>query len=131
VTNISNHRSQVLSGTIWEDIAGFSRAVRIGNRILVSGTTATHGSKLIGGNDPAAQTAFIIDKIEGAIQSLGGHLSDVVRTRIYIDKEEIWEPVALVHGARFEGIQPVNTMVIAGVIGDGYLVEIEVEAIVS
>jgi len=131
VNNISNHRSQVLSGTIWEDIAGFSRAVRIGNRILVSGTTATHGSKLIGGNDPAAQTAFIIDKIEGAIQSLGGHLSDVVRTRIYIDKEEIWEPVALVHGARFEGIQPVNTMVIAGVIGDGYLVEIEVEAIVS
>ena len=69
-----------LSGTPWEEIAGFARAVRQGNRILVSGTTATHKSLLIGGNDPAAQTHFIIDKLEASLKSLGGKLEDVVRT---------------------------------------------------
>jgi aryl-alcohol dehydrogenase-like predicted oxidoreductase/enamine deaminase RidA (YjgF/YER057c/UK114 family) len=73
-------RTRALSGTVWEDLAGFSRAVRKGNRIMVSGTTATHGDKVIGGNDPAAQTQFVIDKIEGAVQSLGGTLDEVVRT---------------------------------------------------
>ena len=94
-------RSKVLSGTVWEDLAGFSRAVRHGNRILVSGTTATHGERAIGGEDPAAQTHFVIDKIEGAIQSLGGQLKDVVRTRIYVQNVSDWEPVARVHGERF------------------------------
>ena len=122
-------RRQVLTGTIWEDLAGFSRAVRRGDRILVSGTTATHGSRAIGGSDPAAQTHFIIDKIEGALRSLGATLEDVVRTRIYIQREEDWEPVSRAHGARFGAIQPANTMVQAGVIGNEYLVEMEVEAI--
>ena len=121
-------RTQALSGTIWEDIAGFSRAVRKGNRILVSGTTATHGDKVIGGNDPAAQAHFVIDKIEGAIQSLGGKLEDVVRTRIYIRNIDDWEPVSRAHGMRFGHIQPANTLVQAGLIGDDYLVEMEAEA---
>lgn len=121
-------RTQALSGTVWEDIAGFSRAVRKGDRILVSGTTATHGDRVIGGRDPAAQTQFVIDKIEGAIHSLGGRLEDVVRTRIYIRNIEDWEPVSRTHGQRFGHIQPANTLVQAGLIGDGYLVEIEAEA---
>lgn len=124
-------RQKVLSGTIWEDMAGFSRAVRTGNRILVSGTTATHGDRLIGGTDPAAQAHFVIDKLAGAIQSLGGRLKDVVRTRIYVQRLEDWEAVARVHGARFAGIQPANTLVRAELVGEGYLVEMEAEAIVE
>lgn len=124
-------RTKALSGTIWEDIAGFSRAVKKGNRILVSGTTATHGSKAMGGDDPSAQAHFILDKIEGAIQSLGGTLEDVVRTRIFIRNSDQWEPISRAHGKRFAGIQPANTMVRADLIGEEYLVEIEAEAIVE
>jgi len=127
----SDGRTKALSGTIWEDIAGFSRAVKKGNRILVSGTTATHGSKAIGGKDPAAQAHFILDKIEGAIQSLGGRMEDVVRTRIFIRNADQWEPISRAHGQRFEGIQPANTMVRADLIGDEYLVEIEAEAVID
>lgn len=123
--------THVLSGTVWEDLAGFSRAVRRGDRILVSGTTATHGDRQIGGTDPGSQTHFIIDKIEGALSSLGAELRDVVRTRIFIRNEQDWEPVSRAHGARFGSIQPANTLVRADLIGDGYLVEMEAEAIVS
>lgn len=124
-------RSKVLSGTVWEDLAGFSRAVRHGKRILVSGTTATHGDRAIGGADPAAQTHFVIDKIEGAIQSLGGRLKDVVRTRVYVQNDSDWGSVARVHGERFQDIQPANTLVQAGIIGEEYLVEMEAEAVLS
>lgn len=127
----SDGRTKALSGTVWEDIAGFSRAVKKGNRILVSGTTATHGTKAIGGNDPAAQTHFVIDKIEGAIQSLGGTLNDVVRTRIFIRNINDWEAIARAHGERFKTIQPANTMVKAELIGDEYLIEMEAEAILG
>ncbi|GMQ24589.1 hypothetical protein Aoki45_12710 [Algoriphagus sp. oki45] len=127
----SDGRTKALSGTIWEDIAGFSRAIRKGNRILVSGTTATHGSKVIGGTDPASQTHFILDKIEGAILSLGGKMEDVVRTRIFIRNVDQWEPISRAHGKRFGEIQPANTMVRADLIGDEYLVEIEAEAVVE
>jgi len=121
-------RIQALSGTIWEDLAGFSRAIRQGNRILVSGTTATHGNQVIGGNDPRSQMHFVIDKIEGAIQSLGGQLSDVIRTRVYVQHMEYWEPISRVHGERFGHIQPANTLIQANIIGDEYLVEVEAEA---
>ena len=121
-------RDRVLTGTVWEDLAGFSRAVRRGNRILVSGTTATHGDKVVGGGSLESQTHFIIDKIEGALTSLGSGLSDVVRTRIYIRREEDWEPVSRAHGARFGSIRPANTLVVAQPIGDDYLVEMEAEA---
>ncbi|TDQ18280.1 aryl-alcohol dehydrogenase-like predicted oxidoreductase [Algoriphagus boseongensis] len=124
-------RTKALSGTIWEDIAGFSRAVRKGNRILVSGTTATHGSRAMGGSDPGAQTHFILDKIEGAILSLGGKMDQVIRTRIFIRNVDQWEPISRAHGQRFAGIQPANTMVRADLIGDDYLVEIEAEAVVE
>jgi len=122
---------RVLSGTIWEDIAGFSRAIRRGDRVLVSGTTATHGDRVIGGTDPAAQTHFILDKIEGALQSVGGSLDDVVRTRIYVRNESDWEAVSRAHGARFGAVGPANTLVRAEPIGEDYLVEMEAEAILG
>lgn len=121
-------RRHALSGTVWEDVAGFSRAVRSGNRVLVSGTTATHGDRLVGGTDPVAQAHFVIDKIEGALVSLGGSLGDVVRTRIFVRRIADWEAVARVHGERFAGIQPANTLVQAELVGDDYLVEMEAEA---
>ena len=124
-------RIKALSGTIWEDIAGFSRAVRKGNHILVSGTTATHGSVQMGGDDPAAQMHFIIDKVEGTIRSLGGSLEDVVRTRIFVQRASDWEAISRAHGQRFAGIQPANTLVQATLIGDGYLVEMETDALLS
>ena len=126
-----NDRLHALSGTVWEGLAGFSRAVRDGDRILVSGTTATHGDKVIGENDVTTQTHFVIDKIEGALQSLGGRLEDVVRTRIFVRDMGDWEAVARAHGQRFAGIQPANTLVRADLVGDAYRVEIEAEAIVS
>ncbi len=121
-------RTICLSGTVWESVAGFARAVRHGNRISVSGTTATLGDRAIGGTDAAAQTHFAIDKIEGALQSLGASLDDVVRTRVYVHRIDDWEAVARAHGERFAAIRPANTLVAAGLIGDEYLVEIEADA---
>jgi aryl-alcohol dehydrogenase-like predicted oxidoreductase/enamine deaminase RidA (YjgF/YER057c/UK114 family) len=121
-------RTLCLSGTAWEGIAGFSRAVRQGTRVMISGTTATMGERVMGGNDPAAQAHFVIDKIEGALQSLGAALTDVIRTRVYVRNIDDWEPVARAHGARFSSIQPANTLVAAALVGDEYLVEIEAEA---
>lgn len=121
---------RVSTGTVWEDLAGFSRAVRRGDRILVSGTTATHGRRQIGGTDPAAQTHFIVDKIEGALLALGGRLEDVVRTRIYLQHEEDWEAVSRAHGWRFRDVLPANTLVRVGLIGQGHRVEMEAEALV-
>ncbi|MEX2542336.1 MAG: aldo/keto reductase [Trueperaceae bacterium] len=119
------------SGTEWEEMAGFCRAVRHGDRVLVSGTTATHGDRVIGGTDAAAQAHFAIDKIGGALRSLGAQLEDVVRTRVYVRRLEDWEAVARAHGERFREILPVNTLVQAGLVGDDYLVEVEAEAVVS
>ncbi|MCB0008453.1 MAG: RidA family protein [Anaerolineales bacterium] len=124
-------RETVDTGTVWEGLAGYSRAIRIGDRILVSGTTATDADGHVVGKDPAAQTSFIIDKIEAAIVQLGGSLKDVVRTRIYLRHAGDWEPVARVHGERFGEIRPANTLVEARIIGDGYWVEIEAEAVVG
>ena len=124
-------RTVALSGTVWEDIAGYGRAIRAGDRVLVSGTTATHGDRTIGGNDPGSQAVFCLDKIEGALQTLGARIEDVVRTRIYVANTDIWEPVSRAHGARFGHVRPANTLVRADLIGNGYLVEIEAEAIVT
>jgi enamine deaminase RidA (YjgF/YER057c/UK114 family) len=123
-------RMLALSGTVWEPMAGYSRAVKKGNQISVSGTTATHGSRVIGGADAAAQMHFAIDKLQGALQSLGGRLEDVVRTRVFVSRVDHWEPVARAHGERFGHILPANTLVEARLVGDEYLVEIECDAIV-
>lgn len=124
-------RTRCLTGTVWESAAGFARAVRHGSHIAISGTTATLGDRAIGGHDAAAQTHFAIDKIEGALQSLGATLADVVRTRIYVRHVRDWEPVARAHGERFALVRPANTLIGAELVGDEYLVEIEADAIVG
>lgn len=124
-------RQRVLTGTTWEETYGYSRAVRVGDRILVSGTTATHRDRPMGGADPAAQATHVLDKIEGAIRSLGGTMEQVVRTRVFVRNPGDWEPVARMHGLRFGTIKPANTLVHAGLVGDEYLVEMEAEAVVG
>jgi aryl-alcohol dehydrogenase-like predicted oxidoreductase/enamine deaminase RidA (YjgF/YER057c/UK114 family) len=131
VQRLAGGRVLCLSGTPWESLAGFSRATRRGSRVHVSGTTATHRDRAIGGSDAAAQTHFVIDKMEGALQSLGARLEDVVRTRVFVARLGDWEAVARAHGERFGRIQPANTLLGADLVGDEYLVEIEAEAEVA
>jgi enamine deaminase RidA (YjgF/YER057c/UK114 family) len=125
-------RLRVDSGSVWEGICGYSRAVRTGNRILVSGTTATHGSgEVVCRGNPGGQTVYILDKMAASMRALGGSLDDVVRTRIYMRDIAEWEPVARVHGRYFAGIRPANTLVeISNLVGE-YDVEIEAEAVVE
>ena len=130
--NARPERAAVDSGSRWEPIAGYARAVRAGSRILVSGTTATHGeSTVVCPGDAEGQAVYILDKIGAAIEALGGELDDVVRTRIYVRDAAHAEGVARVHGRYFGAVRPVNTLVaIAGLVGD-YEVEIEAEADLS
>jgi len=124
-------RTSVNTNTTWEALAGYARAVRVDDRILVSGTTATGPNGVVGIGNAAAQTRFVLDKIEAAITQLGGSMRDVIRTRVYVQSIADWEAVARVHGERFGGIRPVNTLVQAQLVGEEYLVEIEAEAIVG
>ena len=123
-------RLRVSSGSVWEPIAGYSRAVRIGNRILVSGTTATHGGdRCVAPGDPGAQATYILDKIAASISALGGSMEDVVRTRVYLRDAGQWEPVSRAHGRVFSTVLPANTLIEAGNLVGDYEVEIEAEAI--
>ncbi len=117
---------------MWEDIAGYSRAVRDGDRILVSGTTATHGGdRCVAPGDAGAQTTYILDKIAAAIRALGGRAEDIVRTRVYLADIGKWEPVSRAHGRFFADIRPANTLLaVAALVGD-YEVEIEAEAVID
>jgi enamine deaminase RidA (YjgF/YER057c/UK114 family) len=125
-------RTSVGSGTIWEGIAGYSRATRVGNHIWTAGTTATaDNGSVVAPGDPGAQTHFCILKIERALKQLGASLNDVVRTRVYVSDVNNWEPIARAHGEVFGEIRPANTMVQASLIGDGYLVEVEAEAVID
>lgn len=125
-------RQSVSTGTVWEQRYSYCRAARYGQRIVVSGTTATGSDgRVIGEGDAARQAEYIIDRIEQAIVDLGGRLEDVVRTRIYVSDIAHWEAAAAVHGRRFKGIDPANTLVEARLVGEEYLVEIEADAIVG
>ncbi len=125
-------KQSISTGTIWEQKYSYCRAIRVGDRILVAGTTATDSEgNVVGEGDAEAQTMFIIDKIEGAITELGGQLADVVRTRLYVADLAHWEGAGEAHGKRFAGINPVNTLVEARLVGEGYLVEMEAEAIIG
>jgi enamine deaminase RidA (YjgF/YER057c/UK114 family) len=125
-------RLRLDSGSIWEPVCGYSRAVRIADRILVSGTTATHGKgEVVCRGDPRGQTVYILDKITASIEALGGSLEDVVRTRVYLRDQSRWEEVARVHGRYLGHIRPANTLIeVSNLIG-GYEVEIEAEAVVA
>jgi aryl-alcohol dehydrogenase-like predicted oxidoreductase/enamine deaminase RidA (YjgF/YER057c/UK114 family) len=121
---------QVQTGSYWEGAAGYCRAQRIGERVLVSGTTAVHSAaRAVAPQDAGAQTVYILDRIVAAVASLGGRTEDIARTRIYITDEADVEAVARAHGRVFGTIRPANTLVrVAGLIGD-HKVEIEAEAI--
>ena len=125
-------RQQVSSGSPWEDIVGYSRAVKVGNIIEVAGTTAMDGEKLIGKNDMYLQTKFIFTKIEKALQQLGASLADVVRTRMYVTNIADWQLAGKAHGEFFDAIKPAATMVeVSRLIDDDLLIEIEVTAIIN
>ncbi len=125
-------RRQVDSGSVWEPLAGYSRAVRTGDRILVSGTTATHGvGTAVCPGDVAGQTTFVLDKIAASLVALGGRIDDVVRTRVYLRNADDWEAASRAHGRVFGTIRPVNTLVEVGRLVGDYLVEIEAEAVVD
>ena len=124
-------RQSVGSGVSWETDFGYSRATRIGDRILVSGTTATGPDGPVAIGDPGEQTRYAIEKIRAAIESLGGRLEDVVRTRVHVKPGNDWEAVARVHGEFFSAVRPACTLTYADLIGEEYLVEIEVEAVVG
>ncbi|MBL0936043.1 MAG: aldo/keto reductase [Rhizobiaceae bacterium] len=125
-------RLRVSSGSVWEPLAGYSRAVRTGNRILVSGTTATHGSdRIVAPNDAGAQATYCLDKIAASIRALGGTMEDVVRTRVYLADVGDWEPVSRAHGRFFGEVRPANTLLAAANLVGDYKVEIEAEAVVE
>lgn len=122
--------ARVLTGSAWEDIAGYCRAQRIGDRILVSGTTAVAGrDRAVAPGDAGAQTTYILDRIVAAVTSLGGRVEDIARTRIYITDEADVLAISRAHGRVLGAVKPANTLVrVAGLIGD-HRVEIEAEAI--
>lgn len=120
----------ISSGSPWEDVVGYSRAVRLGNIIEVAGTTAMDGDSLVGKGDIYAQTVYVIQKIEKALHEAGATLQDVVRTRMYVTDIGQWEAVGKAHGAFFKTIKPASTMVeVSKLINDDLLIEIEVTAI--
>lgn len=125
-------RISITSGTPWEDKIGYSRAVRIGKLIEISGTAAVDRDKIIAPGDPYKQTKFIIQKIEKALNDAGGSLNDVVRTRIYVTNIKDWDSVGRAHGEFFKNIKPVTTMIeVKSLIDPNFVVEIEATAYLS
>ncbi len=127
---MTTERRRVSTGAPWEPIVGYCRAIRIGDVVEVSGTTAMKDGKVVGVGDAYAQTIHILETIKDAMAQLGVPLEDVVRTRTYVTDISQWEKVGRAHGEYFKDILPVSSMVeVKGLIDPDLLVEIEVHAI--
>lgn len=126
-------RRLISSGTPWESRVGYSRAVRIGDRVIVSGTTATDDAgEVVGNDDPYTQTMVALSNIEDALEEAGATFEDVVRTRVYVTDIGRWEEVGRAHGEHFAEVRPATSMLeVRALIDPAMLVEIEAEAIIS
>ncbi|MCE9644824.1 MAG: RidA family protein [Chloroflexi bacterium] len=128
-----NSRTNIASGAKWEDVVGYSRAVRIGNVVEVAGTTAVdERGEIVGLNDPYEQTKYVLARIEKALIQAGASMQDVVRTRMFVTDISKWEEIGRAHGEFFKYIKPAASMIeVKGLISPGLLVEIEVTALLQ
>lgn len=124
-------RKLISSGAKWEDIVGYSRAVRVGNIIEVAGTTAVENGEVVGKKDAYIQTRYILQKIEKALKEAGATLNAVTRTRMYVTDISRWEDIGRAHGEFFRDIKPASTMVeVSSLVHPDMMVEIEVSAVI-
>lgn len=126
-------RQNISSGAKWEDIVGYSRAVKVNNQVFITGTVAVDtDNNLVGGDSAYLQTQFILQKIEKVLQQCGASLHDVVRTRLFVTDISRWEEYGKAHGEVFANIKPCTTMVeVSKLIAPEYLIEIEVDAVIE
>ena len=125
-------RVKYSSGVIWEDIVGYSRAVKVNDRLLISGTTSIVDGKIIGEGDPYLQTKTIIDKLEIVLHQAESNLEDIVRLRVYVTDISKWEEVGRALGETFKKIKPAQTLVaVSALVDPKMMVEIEAEAVIS